>query len=60
MNYTITAYKMENEYDYWYITPCIEYRRKYWYLHYLDFSFLKWTIRVEICRKDWNKSVEGL
>ena len=41
-------------YDYWYLIPTISVCKKYWYLWYLDFTFLKWSIRFEFCRKDWN------
>lgn len=50
----IDVYIMNEEWDYLYITPCIEYKHKCWYLWYIDLSFLKWTIRIELCRKDWN------
>lgn len=37
------------------ILPSIEYRHKYWYMWELEFKFLKWSKRIEITRKDWNK-----
>lgn len=49
----IEVHVMNEEWGYLYITPCIEYKHQYWYLWYIDLSFLKWTIRLELCRKDW-------
>lgn len=37
------------------ILPSIEYRHKYYYLWELEFKFLKWSKRIEITRKDWDK-----
>lgn len=38
-----------------YITPSLEYRKKYWYYWEISLSWWKWSFVIGFCRKDWNK-----
>ncbi len=48
---------MVPEDEWWYILPSIEIKHKYWYLWQVLFSWGKWCLEIDICRKDWNKLV---
>ena len=52
----VNFYLMLSDFNWRYILPAIEYRHKYWYLWEIAFSWWKWSIVCELCRKDWNKN----
>ena len=54
----IDFYLMTAEHGWRYIIPSVEYRHKYWYLWEISFSWWKWSVVCELCRKDWNKGEE--
>ena len=54
----IDYYFASIDYGWIYIIPSIEYRHKYWYLWEISFSWLKKSIVIQLCRKDWNKNEE--
>lgn len=47
---------MKPAYGWRYVLLSIEYRHKYWYLWEISLSWWKWSIALELCRKDWDKS----
>lgn len=53
--FTDVTKDFESDYKYkiYHLTPTITYRHKYWYFWEIEFVFLKWNKRYEICRTDW-------
>lgn len=56
---SVNISKMAPEYGWWYILPSVEVKHKYWYLWQILLSWGKWAIMIELCRKDWNKNIDG-